>query len=617
MVTRTDPSPHASPGFAAATLTGRRVVALHIACIVALSLLLTWPLLIYGIPDLSHDGYHHARWAKQFATQFWQGDLFPRWFSNVNGGLGGPSGFFYPPLTNYVSSLFWPMLAGRETGPWLAVGYAVVLGGILSGIAAYLWLLSFGNAGAALLGAVVYVIAPYHLAIDVYMRGASAEFWVFVWFPLILLSAQRLIQGWKWAVPLAAVSFACAILSHPTLSACFIPIPLGFVFFFSGSKQRIRNTALLTAGLLIGIGLSAAYLVPATLYRSRAYTESYQTGHFDYRNEWLVQDGKQLEQTVRYISGADMSNEPGMDWYFPLRIRMLAVTISTLLAVAALFALNRRCKTEKRSRSITLFWTAIAFLFFFLMNSPSAFVWRIAGFLKLLQFPFRLNTMLVVCVAGLVPFAYRYLTRPRARLFTGFLCLTLIAWLAADLYSSRWNFSARGIGNPGRVEMYKPYLRTQIDSPEMWPIPGNVKALSDVAAFDWFTASHPPQTAQLTTDARQSSGTAQVETWRPRRVILKIEALRDTVLTVNHFYYSGWQARIEETRKQLAVRPSGDGLMEIDVPQGSYSLVLELPRRGAELAGLWISLFSLLLLAGDIGWTWRYRPRAIAAAAAA
>ena len=65
------------------TLTKRRdlsVIAVHLALLTCLCLLLTWPLLIHGIPDLSHDGYHHARWAKQFSTQFWNGDLFPRWF---------------------------------------------------------------------------------------------------------------------------------------------------------------------------------------------------------------------------------------------------------------------------------------------------------------------------------------------------------------------------------------------------------------------------------------------------------------------------------------------------------------------------------------------------------
>ena len=81
-----------------------------VALLLALGLLVTFPVLIYGAPDLSHDALDHARWAKQFATQFWHGDLYPRWFTNVNAGFGGPSGFYYPPLTSYVSAMFWPFI---------------------------------------------------------------------------------------------------------------------------------------------------------------------------------------------------------------------------------------------------------------------------------------------------------------------------------------------------------------------------------------------------------------------------------------------------------------------------------------------------------------------------
>jgi len=49
-----------------------------VALLLALGLLMTCPVLIYGAPDLSHDALDHARWAKQFATQFWHGDLYPR-----------------------------------------------------------------------------------------------------------------------------------------------------------------------------------------------------------------------------------------------------------------------------------------------------------------------------------------------------------------------------------------------------------------------------------------------------------------------------------------------------------------------------------------------------------
>ena len=76
----------------------------------------------------------------------------------------------------------------------------------------------------------------------------------------------------------------------------------------------------------------------------------------------------------------------------------------------------------------------------------------------------------------------------------------------------------------------------------------------------------------------------------------------------NHFYYLGWRARIRNTNEQFNVRPSDDGLLQIDIPPGQYDLVLELPFDGAERAGLFLSILSSLLVFGSAGWAWR-RPR--------
>ena len=132
-----------------------------------------------------------------------------------------------------------------------------------------------------------------------------------------------------------------------------------------------------------------------------------------------------------------------------------------------------------------------------------------------------------------------------------------------------------------------------------WPRPGNLTALQDASAFDQFVATHPPQTAQLEAlFPGQAAGTATVESWQPRRVVLRIEAPQASELTLNHFYYAGWQARIDGAGTNLAVSPSPEGLMQMQVPRGTYDVIVELPLGGAERAGIIISLLSLVLLVG-------------------
>ena len=589
------------------------MTAKHLAILIGLCLLLTWPVILHGAPDLSHDGLDHARWARHFATQFWHGDLYPRWFTGVNGGYGGPSGFFYPPLTSYASSLFWPLIASHDPYGWLAAGYSLVLAQILSGITAYLWLRSIAQPRAALLGAAVYVIAPYHVAIDLYQRGASAEFWLFAWFPLLLLSAEKLIQGSRWAIAGLAASYALAVLSHPTVALCFAPVLLAYVFFFSEKQQRIRTTVVLVAALLLGVGITAVYLMPAMLDQHKAYVEWQTTGHGDYRKEWLVKDGEQLAAMASYAYGVIVRNGTQIEWELVLQTRILAVTLVTLFAIAVLFVINRKREGVPRARTMAVFWLVVPCISLLMMTQLSSPVWRLVGFLKFLQFPFRFNVMLVVSVAALTALAYQHLLERPVRSLTWLLALTAVVWLLVDAYSATQVFSAWREGNPDRVAANRQFLRTQIDFATMWPKPGNINALSRMSAFDLLVATHPPKSAELPA----LGGSAQIKSWEPRRVVLEINAAQDSQLTVNHFYYEGWQGRIDGTSGIVPVRPSADGLMELDLPKGSYTLTLELPKDSAEIWGTVISLLSLAVLAGLALGAWRSGRKQIPAHAVA
>lgn len=588
---------------------GRRELIIHLAVLIGICLAVTWPTLIYGAPDHSHDGIYHAVWAKQFSSQFWQGDLYPRWFTNVNGGLGGPSGFFYPPLASYASSLFWPLVAARDSAAWLVAGYSLALAAVLSGITAYLWLRSLTRPGSALLGAVVYVIAPYHLAIDLCQRGASAEFWVFAWLPLVMLSAEGLLRRSRWAIPGAAVGYGLAILSHPTVTLCFTPVPLAYLFCFSESKERLRATATFIAALLLGVGLSAIYLLPAMLDQNKTYFSVYTLGSGDYHKHWLWQNTAELADMGRYLYRTVARTPQLIYWVTVLKMQFLLVTIATLPAIVGLFFLIRRFEQASRLRGIALFYTATALLYSFLMIKPSGFIWETVPLLKNLQFPFRLNVILVVCVAALASLAGPHLLQPRARAVTLFLALIVVGWLGADFWVFTRAFSAlRSATHEGEKQVSQ-WMRTQMDPPEMWPQPANVfmnpnmTPSIDFAAFDRFVLAHPPKATQLEAFSTGiASGTAQVETWKPRHIVLKIDAARDSQLTLNCFYYAGWQARTDGTGNILPLSPSPDGLIQVTVPQGNYDLILELPKGRPERAGIITSLLSLLLLVGMVIW---------------
>src|SRR5882762_4014870 len=99
------------------------------------------PVILYGFPVLGHDGPMHRLRCREFASQFWSGEWYPRWLMAPHHGVGSPAFFVYGPVPYYITSLIAPL--GRWFGKppgYLELSLAAVLALWGSGLAAYLWL---------------------------------------------------------------------------------------------------------------------------------------------------------------------------------------------------------------------------------------------------------------------------------------------------------------------------------------------------------------------------------------------------------------------------------------------------------------------------------------------
>src|SRR5262249_53064373 len=84
--------------------------------LVFLGLGLAFPVLMFGFPvrldNNGNDSLIHLSWQTYFSRQLWNGDFYPRWLMDMNGGWGSPSHFFYAPLPHILASLVPPMPVG-------------------------------------------------------------------------------------------------------------------------------------------------------------------------------------------------------------------------------------------------------------------------------------------------------------------------------------------------------------------------------------------------------------------------------------------------------------------------------------------------------------------------
>lgn len=246
------------------------------------ALVLMAPALVLGAPGLDSALLTHV-WTEQFGAELGRGVLYPRWLPQSYAGLGAPSFYFYPPLAFYLSGALGLVLETQYaiSGAGLALLFA-------SGLAMYLWLR--GKTPCALLGACLYMAAPYHLT-DFYVRASLAEFGAFVWLPLIALAIES--QAKRWSGPLLALSYAGLICTHlpaALLTTAILIPPLVVRAAWREPWAALRCAA---AGVA-GVAISALYLLPAlTLQEHTLMAQVMWADYFrpDYWSVWKLLRG--------------------------------------------------------------------------------------------------------------------------------------------------------------------------------------------------------------------------------------------------------------------------------------------------------------------------------------
>lgn len=222
--------------------------------IIGLAALLTLAAALQA-PRLNDSYWIDWVWLDQFAKVLRSGTLYPRWLPLSHGGLGSPVFYYYPPLAFYLGSAF--VMAGLKV--YAALIATFFAGYVAAGAGMYLWLKD--QARWPLVGALVYVAAPYH-ACNFYLRGAVAEFTATSVLPFVMLGLRRLEGGKRDAFAIVALGYAALICSHlplALLASLFLIGPYAAIL----CRARPTSAPYVIGALATGIALAGAYLVPA------------------------------------------------------------------------------------------------------------------------------------------------------------------------------------------------------------------------------------------------------------------------------------------------------------------------------------------------------------------
>ena len=88
-----------------------------------------------------------------------------------------------------------------------------------------------------------------------------------------------------------------------------------------------------------------------------------------------------------------------------------------------------------------------------------------------------------------------------------------------------------------------------------------------------------------------------IRQWQPRKIVLEVNATKETELTIHQFYYPGWAAKLNVSSQSLPVHFSELGWLQISVPTGKHEVLVTLDAVIEERIGQIISaVFATLLI---------------------
>lgn len=545
--------------------------ALPLLLILSLSALICLPLLA-GDPGFlmyPSDGPIHLLWAEQFSSSLSSGILYPRWSPDLNAGSGSPSFVFYPPLTFYVYSFFDFFVNDIPR----AMSLGLFLGMLLSGFFMYLLGLKLFSKASALIASFGYMLMSYHV-IDLLYRSALAEFWAFVWLPLIVYFLVGIKDNPQRGSLGLGLSYALLVLTHLPTAFIFTFIIIAYCLYDYLAERSIDRLRYAMGGLALGLGLSAVYLLPVVFER-RWVDIAYlvRANYYDISNNFLF---------------SKTSTDPGL-----IKLLSIAGTISVVPSLIYIVAFYK-----DQTRSIFSFFAYASALSFVLTLGISLPLWRYLPGLKTIQFSFRLLSVVSFSSALIAGRMINEITRKHVVYTTAFVLLanTIVSiWVIDQYYSffseselsqARQSVIRRNLKYDDLKAGFKPFHK-------MNPLLADVQEYRPVWSVREDGASITPDESLPIAVMLSGSGKIQQATKAPQETTVNLTAETAGTLLIKTLYYPGWSAAINGRDADIAPH-SETGLITVGFDSGVNDIKVAYKGTPYQRTGKIISMLSLI-----------------------
>ncbi len=526
------------------------------------------PLTAPGYFFQAHDAHHSVFYLVQYDQGIRDGILWPVWNPDHAVGFGYPLWLIYAPLAYAAAEVFHLLGLGFTA----AVEATWAAGFVFGAWGMYRLAHRWWGAAAALVAAAAFVYTPYRL-VQIYVRADLAEFFALSFVPWMLLAFDRLWQTpTSRSLAAAALTWAALVLSHTAAPLLFGPLLAGLILTHTAAALRanrrlpIRPLLWSGAALTLGFLISAIFLLPAFLERKYLVEAQWISQTYNYQQHFVF-----AQQLLSPFWGFGHS-VPGPNDGMSFQLGLLQFLGAAFCAVATVGA--RRHDASPR-RAQTWFLLLASLLAIVAMTPLAAPAWDALPLIKLLQYPWRLLTVIAVTLSLLTGAAASFFTHPAARPQRQAPAATSPAALICALAIVLANLPyTRPPLQPIRPQDESPLavLEFEMKHPDM----RGMTAFSERPPLDadspliaQYLAEQPLRRAAITAGAgRIVSQGASAAT-----AFARVQAESELRLRFYTYYFPGWQATVDGLPVDISPEPP-NGLIALTVPPGEHLVQL-------------------------------------------
>lgn len=491
----------------------------------------------------THDLEYHAARVANYYLALRDYQVPPRWSGNLNYSFGLPTFIFAYPVPYFFSALLFSLTKSIQ----LSINIYLLLAWMSGGLGMYLLAINkTKNEIYSIIVSLVYISAPYTL-LNFFERGAFGEIAFFSLIPYIFLLAQKqkyikkpLFLGFFYFI---SVLF---LLSHPQSIMIFAPVFLAW-YLTNFDLEIIKRNLKAKILLLISILLTVQFFWIPMIFEAKYTAIKQAIDSNELFSSFPIFSKLFFPSTTVLSSYANSMLETSFD---------TTIGISILIPVILSFFMIKI--SSKRKALLPWIFTAIASII--MMHPISSHIWKLSGPFLLVQFPWRLLSLVVIsgCMLLIEFFALKNINKIKTIVAVILLLLSfgnLLIWGKPKAYISRSNYE------------WLEYFGTASSFDEFVPInfdQGKNNLISEKVVISSLEKGDPVKSF--------SEENVSINEWKSSSMKYWVSIDRPSVIIQKTAFFPGWKVFVDGLEEKVITSDMLPGRIMFEVLPGEHEV---------------------------------------------